>query len=375
MYGKELDLFVIIGMQFAFFGFGLCILQTLTIYFSPQRRSAAAIFFYLCNSIYLLDFGLYLAGVPQRYPHAAFLLLTCLFMIGPANLFYYHDLLYDKIALPFNVWYHLIPAFACFLFELFFLFQPTEIQLAYLSIFSDKNPTSNPALIVLAASTIHMSIYYIYVMKIIISDINGSRSKNEFRFILYLSMAIFLNVLVFMFGFISGRVHIFAAGCMMNAMIHVSIYIAVRVHPKFFSNLRGEIRTKRYQRTMLKGLDTDIVSNRLMEIMGDKEVFMDSEITLQILANKLSLTTHQLSQLLNERMNTSFWDFINRFRIEEARKMMTQNPEASIISTCYRVGFNNKSSFNAAFKKWAGMTPTEFRNNIEKLKPAGTVAE
>jgi AraC-like DNA-binding protein len=374
MLNHELNTYFLIGMQLSFFGCGLCILEALEILFSPKKRSITSISFFVCNSIYLLYFGLYIAGIPQQNPNVSFLLFTSLFMLGPTNLFYYHELLYQKKPLPYRVWIHLIPCVICFIFEILFQFQPHEVKLYYTSSFFNTSYHSDPAsyvlLFVMLASMLHLSIYLFYVIKIIISDINIGESRNEFKFIMYLAGSIFLNILIFLWGFIGKQLHIFVAACIMNVLVHVSIYISVRVYPMFFSNMGNEIRKKRYQKTMLKGLDTKIVCTRLMEIMQDEEVYTDSEITLLTLAEKLSLTTHQLSQLLNEHLNISFWDFINQFRIEKAKQIIIHDPGASMISTCYRVGFNNKTSFNAAFKKWAGMTPTEFRNGVDKFHPA-----
>jgi len=67
-------------------------------------------------------------------------------------------------------------------------------------------------------------------------------------------------------------------------------------------------------------------------------------------------------------MNTSFWDYVNRFRVEEARDLLENNPDVSIISVCFKVGFNSKSSFNTAFKKMTGMTPTEYRSRSGQKK-------
>ena len=65
-----------------------------------------------------------------------------------------------------------------------------------------------------------------------------------------------------------------------------------------------------------------------------------------------------------EILQQNFFDFINRYRIEEATRLLT-NPEdkkITILEVLYKVGFNSKSSFNTLFKKYTGITPTEFRN-------------
>ena len=75
------------------------------------------------------------------------------------------------------------------------------------------------------------------------------------------------------------------------------------------------------------------------------------------------MTAHQLSQLLNEKLNVNFYTFINKYRIQEARRILTEEPDKSIIAIAYDVGFNSKSSFYEAFSKFTGKTPYRYRKD------------
>ncbi len=100
--------------------------------------------------------------------------------------------------------------------------------------------------------------------------------------------------------------------------------------------------------------------NRLMEV--DK-LYCDPDLSLQVLAEKLSITTHQLSQILNEKLNRTFSDFINFYRIEEAKQVLKSPHGAGqkVIAVAFDVGFNTKVAFYNAFKKYTGMTPSQYR--------------
>jgi AraC-like DNA-binding protein len=113
---------------------------------------------------------------------------------------------------------------------------------------------------------------------------------------------------------------------------------------------------------MLRGIDTDAVRERLTELMTDERVYRDGEMTLAGLARRLSLTPHQLSEFLNEQMGEGFRDYVSRHRIEEASRILRETPRANIMAVCFRVGFNSKSSFNTAFRKFTGLTPSEYKN-------------
>ena len=72
-----------------------------------------------------------------------------------------------------------------------------------------------------------------------------------------------------------------------------------------------------------------------------------------------------LSQIINEELNKNFYDLVNYYRIEEAKKLLVSvNGERTILDIAYDVGFNTKSSFNRAFKKQTRMTPSQFKQKF-----------
>jgi AraC-like DNA-binding protein len=107
--------------------------------------------------------------------------------------------------------------------------------------------------------------------------------------------------------------------------------------------------------------------NYLMEI---EKVYHDADMSLHSLADKLSISTHILSQLLNEKLKQKFSDLINTYRIEEAKKIL-QEPGGSqqkIATVAFEVGFNTQVAFYNAFKKHTNMTPAQFRKKVLNKK-------
>lgn len=97
--------------------------------------------------------------------------------------------------------------------------------------------------------------------------------------------------------------------------------------------------------------------------MASKKPFLDSDLTIQSLANQFNTTTRDLSVLINYHFRQDFYNFINTYRINNAKELLsgTELKQLTISEIFYKVGFNSKSSFNTAFKKQVGKTPTEFR--------------
>lgn len=108
---------------------------------------------------------------------------------------------------------------------------------------------------------------------------------------------------------------------------------------------------------------------KLGYMMDIEKIYRDENISLQSMAEKLSLSPHQLSQLLNENLNKNFWDFINTYRVEEAKRLLIDPKRAhqKILTIAFDVGFNTKASFNQVFKRYTGMTPSQYRKKNKHL--------
>ena len=100
--------------------------------------------------------------------------------------------------------------------------------------------------------------------------------------------------------------------------------------------------------------------------MEEEKIFLDPDLTLQKLSQQLHVHYNHLSQIINKHMNKSFNDYINSYRIEEARKKLADPEESgkTILEIAYDTGFYSKSVFNTAFKKFTGMTPTQYKKTI-----------
>ncbi len=123
---------------------------------------------------------------------------------------------------------------------------------------------------------------------------------------------------------------------------------------------------RRYEKSTLTLERSDTYLQRLRDLMNTEKPYTDGGLTLQKLAKAVAISPHHLSQTINEQLNQNFIDFINTYRIEEAKRMLGDPAKKhySILAVSEEVGFNSKSAFNTAFKKHANMTPSEFRKGI-----------
>jgi AraC-like DNA-binding protein len=104
----------------------------------------------------------------------------------------------------------------------------------------------------------------------------------------------------------------------------------------------------------------------LIYSMEKDKLYFNGKLSIQDVSEKLNIPRQYISEVLNEHMNTNFQDFINEYRVEEFIKRLKndQNNHFTLLGIAMDVGFNSKSSFNAIFKKFKGLTPTQFKKNI-----------
>ncbi|MBT4035179.1 MAG: helix-turn-helix domain-containing protein [Candidatus Marinimicrobia bacterium] len=119
----------------------------------------------------------------------------------------------------------------------------------------------------------------------------------------------------------------------------------------------------KYSTSALRPETSDAVKVKLDRLITEEQVYLDANLTLQKLAQRLNIHYNYLSRILNEAYGKSYNDFINAHRIEAAKQLLT-DPNATgrtILDILLSTGFFTKSVFNSAFKKATGMTPTEYR--------------
>lgn len=112
------------------------------------------------------------------------------------------------------------------------------------------------------------------------------------------------------------------------------------------------------------------ISERLLMFMETERPYLDEELSLQKLSLLVNVSTHRLSEAINQDLNTNFYRLINAYRVEEVKRKLG-NPECdkySILGIAFESGFNSKSTFNKIFKEETGMTPSEFKKSASSQR-------
>lgn len=186
---------------------------------------------------------------------------------------------------------------------------------------------------------------------------------------LWISVILLANVLVFLLYFSALIRAPFAPYISGSIAFSLMLYLAGTI--LFYRNKTDElflINTARPNTKKLSEPDTQLWLEKLDKVMCDKKVYTNPDLKLGDLSREIQISAHQLSQLLNDELGKNFTTYVNKFRIEEACRILSSDYRFTLESVGYEVGFNSKSTFFVAFKKFKGVTPAVYQQN--KVHPS-----
>lgn len=129
---------------------------------------------------------------------------------------------------------------------------------------------------------------------------------------------------------------------------------------------QGEQEPEKYQSSSLSEAQAKAIEKKLLTHMKVNKPYSAGKLTLPQLATQLDVLPNYLSQVINERFNCNFFDFINQYRIAEAKRLLLDKPDYKILDIALDSGFNSKSAFYKVFKQQCHTTPTQFRKSHSK---------
>jgi AraC-like DNA-binding protein len=136
--------------------------------------------------------------------------------------------------------------------------------------------------------------------------------------------------------------------------------------PEIFAGIEQDSILK-YAQSNLTKEQVHLHKERLTEILKIEKLYRDPQINIYDLARRLGVPSKTLSQVINQSFDKNFFDLINSYRVSEAQKILKESldKKLTVLEVMYSVGFNSKSSFNTAFKKVTGKTPSEYRKKVD----------
>lgn len=200
--------------------------------------------------------------------------------------------------------------------------------------------------------------YIVASIKYISSIFNKTKKKENLTKVDIWLLSIFLGVAFIWLAYSIAAYTSYIVGALSFTFIFYLIALLV-----IFKNSKSSTFFEEKIKYKNKELEADFIENIKLKIdlITDKKLFLNPNLTLDETAKELKISKHLLSQYLNEKLGKSFSNFINEFRIEKAKELLQSNKNYTIEGLGYESGFNSKSTFFTTFKKITGKTPTEYQ--------------
>jgi AraC-like DNA-binding protein len=152
---------------------------------------------------------------------------------------------------------------------------------------------------------------------------------------------------------VMGTLLVFVQVLVVKSMRQPGIVFGIEDKPKYSGSTLTEAQKREYVA-------------RLEAVMAEQKPYLDPLLTLPALAREAGVPPRGLSQVLNENLRCNFFDYVNRHRIEESKRLLPEKVGrgATVFEVLLDAGFTSKSTFNSAFKRHTGMTPTTFLRSV-----------
>ena len=314
------------------------------------------------------------------YPHLGRIHHPFVFLAGPLLFLYLRELTSKGRRFERKDFLHFIPFALCLVYLLPYYLQSSKAKLQVLS--SEYLGSSGQWYFV--RSSLFIVQFLVYLVLIVITIVHYSQRVkrrelppdegvlSELRFFVIASSVLWVGG-VLRYAFHPTWIPNLLVPLGASVVVYGMGYLKMRRPKSLTSEVTDtvtidetQLSTKKYEKSTLTSERAEKYVNRLLQCMEEKKPFTDGELSLQKLAEGLSIPPHHLSQIINERLGQTFSDFVNSYRVDEAKRRL-QDPRfkhLSLLGIAVDVGFNSKSSFNSVFKKHTNMTPSEFRNGL-----------
>jgi len=237
-----------------------------------------------------------------------------------------------------------------------------------MSFFVNKNwfdPGNSQAIIVFGSTLIFIYLHFItYIIisgKLLLKARKAHSGAIETKAI----MAIFKWLGLLIIGFV-----VIWLSYVLNIIDKTVPYIAgpivYSVVIYFLSYKAYELKIADLDGNAFKEDDNTMLYNQIVVLIEEKKIYLKSDVSLSSISKSLGITTQKTSKVINQYANRNFNDFINYHRIQDAKKLLLDenSKNFTISSIAFDTGFSSLSSFNSAFKKFEGITPSSYRKSV-----------
>lgn len=334
--------------------------------------------FVFIHSLFILHIYLSVTNYQFQFPNSYRMSTAFSFLYGPL-LYFYFKRITKQYEFKITDLLHLLPTVLLlfYLLPIYALPGPEKLHILLTETADNLSSDGRTFLVVIVTLKLTSLIIYGFFIRKLYLESRGNKdlrlnNKNWQRniYIIHFSYIItyaFYGTLI-IYELDSGIFYHLQVASM--SLLVVFVGYSANVQPNLFSGLYSYDNQLlfKYKKSGLTSSLSQELKEQLIRLFDEEKIFKDSDISLEVVASKLNTTRHNASQVINEHFQVSFHELINTYRIQEAKKILDNDHKKNlnIIDVAYEVGYNNKVTFNKAFKKGTQLTPSEYQKIFVK---------
>ncbi len=339
--------------------------------------------FVLMLGCLLLDSCLASFGIYQQIPSLSGIFDVVLFALAPTlYLGVAHFVSVDKQLKKQEFW-HFLPFLIFFLLNVPFLLASDAVKTNILE--SQNQAFDSISMTIMGLALLQILVYWGLSMRKLlkhrrnieqVTAATGEFSLNWLRWLLYsiVALALFWMLDLGLFG-LTSQATLATPGYLILiwwlgyfALQQKEVYPFSEQEALEIGAVMAENEHPLNSRKLLLAVETiEPLKNRLLEKMDAEKPYLDSDLNLSGLSKQMGLSVHEMSELVNEGFGENFARFVNRYRVEESKRLLlsTKHGHLNMVGIAFEAGFNSKTAFNTTFKKITGVSPSEFRSQVD----------
>lgn len=316
-----------------------------------MRKGLAAIKLTLVG-IWQASGAYFFSGLAEAYPDFVGYDLPFLYLLPPVVYAYFSYATKDSTVWKLRDLLHILPALVAF----FLVYVKGIYSQPHVGIFAliSKFLPSGPKILIIAYSAAFLRKNWDFFWS---HDGTSAIRKIALSFIFFIAGALAIGFT----GYLLEELILIRISAYCLPLLIILVFLISRRYPQFILSFAEEAKRAKYAKSKIDNLDVNGIIQSLQNKMEFEKVFTDEDLKLSALAEELGIQSHQLSQIVNEKLGKSFPVYINEWRIQEAKAMLLAEPSRSTLSVAMAVGFNSKSAFHKAFQQFVGITPQRYR--------------
>lgn len=336
-----------------------------------------ALFIFAFTLLTLSDF-LTETKLVVAFPHSFLLFEPIIFFLGPLAYFYVRSLSTAVLNFRKNDIFHFLIGFLFWLLLVPFYFSGERFKKNV--ILESYSNSENSIDFILLTASFHLLSYFIisiFLLKKYQVRIKDNYSYQEKINLNWLKIFLMITSVLWLFFTIQVFFHASLLKTINDILFTISMYmigyigllqqpIIVEQFVQEESNSSSENinkTQKKYAHSTLTEKDSNRILSILEQLMLKEKYYLKSDLKLADLSGYSGIPMHHISQVINEKLNKNFFDYINEFRVEEFKQKIVDKEfnNYTILAIGLDSGFNSKASFNSAFKKYTGITPSDYK--------------